>query len=66
MAPTRQMAQPNDASLARVGARGVPGRNGMVQWEQAEDPDRIASLRKLAPPWSRGPGMGVGTAYAGR
>jgi hypothetical protein len=65
--PTRQMAQPNDASLARVGARGVPGaRNGMVQWEQTEDPERLDQLRKLAPPWSRGPGMGVGTAYPGR
>ena len=66
MMPTRQMAQPSDASLARVGVRGVPGRTGMAQWEQVEDPDRIGTLRKLAPPWSQGPGMGVGTAYSGR
>ena len=63
--PMRQMAEPNGPQLARVGVRGVPGRTGTVDWGQ-RDPDRTEQLRPLAPPWAGRPGMGLGTAYAGR
>jgi hypothetical protein len=64
---TRQMAEPNGPALARVGMRGVPGgRNGAVKWDRP-DPEKSSQLKRLAPPWGGGsPGMGVGTAYAGR
>lgn len=45
--------------------RGLPSRNGTIEWN-ADDPDRQAHLRRLAPPWSSGPGIGVATAYPGR
>lgn len=45
--------------------RGMPSRNGTVEWN-ADDPDRVAHLRRLAPPWSSGPGIGVSVPYAGR
>jgi hypothetical protein len=62
--PTRQMAKESGNSLARVGARGVPGRVGTVKWDEvAEEENRLNQLRKMAPAWS---GAGMGIAYAGR
>jgi len=44
--------------------RGLPARNGVVEWN-ADDIDRAAHLKRLAPPWSaRTPDMAVG--YPGR
>lgn len=43
--------------------RGLPSRQGTVEWN-ADDPDRQAHLKRLAPPWSSGPGMSV--PYPGR
>jgi len=56
---------PTQPYLARVGARGTPARTGTVEWGQY-DADRAATLKRLAPPWSSGPGSGVGIPYAGR
>lgn len=44
--------------------RGLPSRNGTVEWN-ADDIDRAAHLKRLAPPWAaRTPDMSVG--YPGR
>lgn len=65
MIPVVDGARQNTSDLARVGTRGVPGRVGMVQW-QNKDPERSSDLSRMAPPWSGRPGIGVGTAYPGR
>lgn len=46
--------------------RGLPTTNGMgtTPGVGADNPDRAAHLRRLAPPWSSGPGMAV--PYPGR
>ncbi len=60
MEPDLDPAQPQ---LARVAARGVPGRGGNTAVWGNEQPSRSADLRRLAPSWS---GMGMAVPYPGR
>lgn len=54
---------PEQPQLARVAARGVPGRQGATAAWGNGQPSRSADLRKLAPSWS---GMGMSVPYAAR
>jgi hypothetical protein len=56
---------PSQPYLARVAARGTPGRVGTAEWGKV-DPDRATTLKRLAPPWGGGPGPGMAVPYPGR
>ena len=59
-------ASPPEASIEDVPKRGVPGgRNRTVAWSQP-NPDRKNAMKRMAPPWASGPGMGMAVAYPGR
>lgn len=62
-----EFKKPNEdgPKMARVGTKGMPARVGTVKWGTV-DSERTESLRRLAPAWSGGPGMGTPTAYPGR
>lgn len=55
----------DEPKMARVGTKGLPARVGTVNWGET-DSDRAAALKRLAPSWSAGPGMGTPTPYPGR
>jgi hypothetical protein len=63
--PTSMQPEPNSARMAKVGTRGIPARVGTVEWGKI-DPDRATALKRLAPPWSGGPSMGMALPYPGR
>jgi hypothetical protein len=53
--------KPNGVNQPTI--RGLPARNGIIHWNEPEaaSPERVAELRRMAPPWGgRGPGMPLG------
>ena len=63
--PTAMQPEPNSTRMAKVGTKGIPARVGTVEWGKI-DPDRATALKRLAPPWSGGPSMGMALPYPGR